>query len=147
MSVPRKTAFYASIAVILGSLVGNTQAQSLQAIAERTGTARSLASSLTARRPGDILTIIIKEKTKIRHDEKVNRSASNSLSAKLESFRIKPDVFHQGILPDLDIRSAKTQEAQSKQEKDNNFEARMAVVVSDVMPNGNLVTTTAMQRH
>ena len=139
MSQQHRILFHLSFALLAGSLVGTASAQSIQAMAEREGIARSLASSLTARRPGDILTILIKEKVKIRQDAKVNRSSINSFAAKLESFRIKPDVFKLGLLPDLDVRSSKTQKAQSKQEKDDTFEARMAVVVQDVLPNGNLL--------
>ena len=43
------------------------------------------------------------------------------------------------MLPEIDIRSSRIFDGEAKQEKDSNFEARMAVMIVDRMPNGNLV--------
>ncbi len=114
-------------------------AQSLFARARRAGGTRNLISDHTARAIGDILTIVIKEEHSVKQEDKTSRSAKTSLAASLESFNIKTNAFKAGILPDLDVRSDRKQEGQAKQERDTSFEARIAVVVADVLPNGNLV--------
>ena len=115
-------------------------AQSLHALAAQRGKVRGLISTLSARGRGDLLTIVIKEQHKVSSDDKVDRSKNSSLAIKLESFDISSEAFG-GVLPDLDIRSNQTQKGQGKQEKDATFEARIAVVVRDVLQNGVLVVS------
>lgn len=115
-------------------------AQSLHALAAQRGKVRGLITTLSARGRGDLLTIVIREEHKVTNEDKVDRAKNSSLALRLESFDISPGAFG-GVLPDLDIRSNQTQKGQAKQEKDSNFEARIAVVVRDVLQNGVLVVS------
>lgn len=87
---------------------------------------------------GDILTVVIKEGTKLKQEDKVNRTTSTSLAARLESFNLD-NLFINGDLPKVDARQSRSHEGNAKQEKDSTIETRIAVIVVDVHPNGNLV--------
>lgn len=87
---------------------------------------------------GDILTVVIKEGAKLKQEDKVNRTSSTSLNARLESFNLD-NLFHAGALPKVDVRQSRSQDGGAKQEKDSTIETRIAVIVVDVLPNGNLV--------
>ncbi|MFQ5504060.1 MAG: flagellar basal body L-ring protein FlgH [Planctomycetota bacterium] len=130
-------------ALAIVSAVASTEAcaQSLFARGVKSKTYRALVSDHTAYSIGDILTIVIKEEHKVNQDDKVNRTQKSTLAAKLESFKIKPDVFKASLLPDIDVRSSKSFEGNGKQQKDGKFEARIAATVKDVLPNGNLVVS------
>jgi len=117
------------------------EAQSLHALAAQRGKVRGLITTRSARGRGDLLTIVIREEHKVKNEDKVDRSKSSTLALKLESFDIKPDAFKGGLLPDLDIRSDQTQKGIGKQDKNQTFEAHVAVVVRDVLQNGVLVVS------
>ena len=50
-----------------------------------------------------------------------------------------PFLLKSNTLPKIDARTEKGQKGQAKQEKDSRFDANVAVIVVDVLPNGNLV--------
>jgi flagellar L-ring protein precursor FlgH len=114
-------------------------AQSLFARSSSAGGRHSLISDHTAQAIGDILTIIVREQHSVKQEDKTTRTKQSSFQASLESFKIKPSMFKGGILPDLDVRSSSSNEGQAKQERDSKFDARVAVTVVDILPNGNLV--------
>lgn len=101
----------------------------------------SLIADLRARSVGDILTISIDESHQVKNEDKVDRSNETSLSAVLDSYTLSDDTFKTNVLPELDIRQSREFEGQSKQEKDSNLSASIAVIVVDVQPNGNLVVS------
>ncbi|MCA8955319.1 MAG: flagellar basal body L-ring protein FlgH [Planctomycetes bacterium] len=96
-------------------------------------------SDTTARNVGDILTVVIAENHKVKNEDKVDRSASNNLAWRLEAYTLGSHLLKENILPKIDSRTEKAQSGQAKQEKDAKFDARVAVIVVDVQPNGNLV--------
>lgn len=93
----------------------------------------------TARDVGDILTVVVRERHRVRNEDNVERTNTTSLAAAIEQFTLDDDTFRAGLLPELDVRQRREFEGDAKQEKDSNFEARVAVAVVDVLPNGNLV--------
>ena len=100
---------------------------------------RSMFTDVTARNVGDILTIVISESHSITNEDKVDRSANTSLASRLEAYSLGSDAFKANTLPKVDIRTEREQVGEAKQEKDASFDARIAVIVVDVQPNGNLV--------
>jgi flagellar L-ring protein precursor FlgH len=88
---------------------------------------------------GDILTVVIREATKIKNEDDTERKTSTSLAASLESYTLSDRTFESDALPEIDIRSKREFKGESKQERDDKVEARVAVIVIDVLPNGNLV--------
>lgn len=99
----------------------------------------NLTADNVARDVGDILSIVIQERSKVKNEDKTERDSTTSLRAQIEAFSLSDKFFKTNVLPELDVRSARSFGGEAKQEKDSNFEARMAVMIVDVMPNGNLV--------
>lgn len=100
---------------------------------------RDLFADVSARNVGDILTIVVSETHKIKNEDKVDRRFASTLAARFEAYTLSSDTFKSNTLPKIDIRTEKEHRAEAKQEKDSKFEARIAVIVIDVQPNGNLV--------
>ena len=94
-------------------------------------------SAKTARRVGDILTIVIEENQNIINDEKADLKKGSDLGYQLLDFNIKPNTFQ--TLPSLSGSTTNDFAGTAKYEKKGTFTARLAAVVMDTLPNGNLV--------
>lgn len=105
----------------------------------------SVISDLRARKVGDILTISVREATSVKNEDKVERSNSTSLAARLEAFTLSSDAFHSSNLPKIDVRKDQEFDGESKQRSDSEVRASIAVIVIDVQPNGNLVVAGTRQ--
>lgn len=99
----------------------------------------TLIEDHTAAHVGDLLSIIISEKQRILNEDKVERSNTSSLEARLNAYTLGQDTFNENVLPRFDVSQERQFEGEAKQEKDTTFEARMSVMIIDVLPNGNLV--------
>jgi flagellar L-ring protein precursor FlgH len=122
--------------IVALALAGCAGAQNLFA---KRANARSLFADHRARGVGDVLTVVVKETARVKQEDKVDRQTTSDLSAKLEAFTLTNKAFKSNVLPEFDVTKQSSFEANAKQEKDNNVEARIAVVVIDVLPNNVLV--------
>jgi flagellar L-ring protein precursor FlgH len=123
------------VAAAHGALAAPLPAQNLWKARRSTS---SLAEDHSARAVGDILTVVIEERHRVKNQDKVEQSNQSSLAARLEAFTLSNDTF-KSTLPELDVRQSRSFAGDAKQEKDSSLEARVSVVVIDVLPNGNLV--------
>jgi flagellar L-ring protein precursor FlgH len=102
---------------------------------------RSPGSPITAKiavNKGDIVTVLIAETQNVRNQEQSDLSRATNLNYKVNLFDLKPNVF--GQLPTVvDADSTDGFVGQAKYEKSGAFTARLAAMVVDVLPNGNLV--------
>ncbi|MEW6073611.1 MAG: flagellar basal body L-ring protein FlgH [Planctomycetota bacterium] len=98
---------------------------------------RSMIADKTARRPGDLLTVIISETQKVDDKETSTISKSTNLDYALTSFNLKPSFF--SVLPDVTAESKDDFNGTANYKKDGTFQARITVIVMDALPNGNLV--------
>jgi len=99
----------------------------------------ALIDDLTAAHVGDLLTIIISETQRVKNEDKVERTNTTTLQARMNAYTLGKDHFKENFLPRIDIDQNREFEGEAKQEKDTTFEARMSVMIIDVQPNGNLV--------
>lgn len=99
----------------------------------------SLIADLRAARIGDILTVTIQEAHSVKNEEKTERSNDTSLAARLEAYTLSDKTFQSSGLPKIDIRKEQEFTGESKQNQGSVVKARIAVIVVDVQPNGNLV--------
>jgi len=95
---------------------------------------------IIARNIGDILTIVVKEDHKTKAQDKTDRKQENTLYAKLQAYTITPKTF-KTPLPEVNIKGTQTFKGDNKQERDQEVEARIAVLVVDTLPNGNMVVS------
>lgn len=98
---------------------------------------RGLIAEKTAFRKGDIVTVVIAESQNISNQEASDLSKATNLNYKINLFDIKPNTFD--ILPKLDADSTDGFIGSANYEKTGNFSARIAAVVIDTLPNGNMV--------
>jgi flagellar L-ring protein precursor FlgH len=91
----------------------------------------------TARRPGDLLTVLIEESQDLTNEETANLKKQTSLDYALTSFNIKPSAFD--ILPDLEADSTDDFQGTANYKKKGSFVARITTIVMDVLPNGCMV--------
>lgn len=101
-------------------------------------TAGSPISAKIAVQKGDIVTVLIAESQNVRNQEQSDMSKSTNLNYKVNLFDLKPDVFG-GLPAVVDTDSTDGFTGQAKYEKSGAFTARLAAMVVDVLPNGNLV--------
>ena len=101
----------------------------------------SPGSPITAKiavRKGDLVTVLISESQNVRNQEQSDLSKSTNLNYKVNLFDLKPNVFN-SLPTTVDADSTDGFIGQAKYEKSGAFTARLAAMVVDVLPNGNLV--------
>jgi flagellar L-ring protein precursor FlgH len=97
----------------------------------------SMIADKTARRPGDLITVLIVETQNVRNEETSELRRSTTLDYALENFDIDPDAFDP--LPGLAASSQDDFNGTANYEKKGELKARITALVMDVLPNGNLV--------
>jgi flagellar L-ring protein precursor FlgH len=97
----------------------------------------NIIADKTARRPGDLITVVINESQAVKNEETSQLRRATTLDYKLDSFDIKPDAFDP--LPRLAANSQDDFNGTANYEKNGAFNARITAIVMDVLPNGNLV--------
>ena len=100
---------------------------------------RGLIAEKTALAKGDILTVIISETQNVQNNEASDLSRATNLNYKINVWDIDPDMFDP--LPKVDADSSDGFIGSAKYQKSGNFSARLAAVVVDTLPNGNLVVS------
>ena len=96
-----------------------------------------LVANKTARRMGDLVTIVISEQQDLQAEETSDLGRVTNFDYALQSFNIKPNAFNP--LPDAVAESEDTFRGTANYQKKGNFTARVTAVVIDTLPNGNLV--------
>ena len=96
-----------------------------------------LVADRTARRPGDLVTIVISENQDVRNEETTDISTQKGLDYELSAFNLKANMF--STLPTVESGTEDTFRGSANYEKTGTFSARMTAVVVDTLPNGNLV--------
>jgi len=128
--------------LLAAGLLGQLPAQNLY---KRAAAPRSAIADHRATAVGDVLTILVSEMHKVTNNDKTERTADTSLAARLEAYTLSDDTFKTNVLPKFDARSERSSSGESKQQRDSTVQARFAVVVIDVLPNGNLVVAGMRQ--
>lgn len=122
-------------AAVLLALVPAAAGQSLYKKGKRNHA--PLISDNRARAVGDVVTVVIDEDQTVENSENVKQDESSSAKADVTTFTPAPDLPGE-ILP-VEWSSERSYAGQADFKKKGNFETRITAVVTDVMPNGNLV--------
>ncbi len=126
-----------TLAILLG-LSSETSAQGRPgSIYDPSRGPRSAIADKTARKPGDLVTIIIKEEQVVKNQETSNLSKATDLDYQLTNFDLRPNLF--STLPSLAASSSDSFSGTANYQKNGTFEARITAIVIDVLPNGNMV--------
>jgi len=105
----------------------------------------SQIAARTAFRKGDILTVLIRESSNVRNEEASDLAKATNLNYKINLFDISPNTFD--VLPKLDADSNEGFIGSANYQKSGAFTARLAAVVVDTMPNGNMVISGRREIH
>lgn len=97
----------------------------------------NMIADKTARRPGDLITVLIAENQAVKNEETSQLRKATTLDYRLDSFDINPDAFDP--LPRLAASSKDDFNGTANYEKNGEFTARITAIVMDVLPNGNMV--------
>ena len=105
----------------------------------------NLYADATARRRGDILTVVISETTSVSENQKTDTSRDNSVNAALDlvpgSNQLPASVGTTALnkLPALKADSQKSFQGEGKYAYDHKVRSSIAVQVADVLDNGSLI--------
>ena len=105
-----------------------------------------LVAEKTAFRKGDIVNVIIRERQSVKNQEASDLTKSTNLNYKINLFSVKPNTFG-SPLPSIDADSSDGFIGSAKYEKTGNFSARLAAIVVDTLPNGNMVISGRREIH
>lgn len=97
----------------------------------------SLVSDNRAMSVGDVVTIVIDERQKVRNNEKVKTEKSSEVQAEVESFKPDQSLADQVLPIKWDVQ--RDFEGKADYDKQGEFTTRITASVIDVQPNGNLV--------
>src|SRR5262249_56626904 len=92
----------------------------------------NMISDKTARRAGDLITVLIVENQAIKNEETSQLRRATTLDYALTSFDIKPDAFDP--LPRVAATSKDDFNGTANVEKNGEFTARITAMIVDVLP-------------
>jgi flagellar L-ring protein precursor FlgH len=115
------------------------QAQRMGSIYDPDQGPAGLIAEKTAYRKGDILTVVISENQLVSNNESSDLARATNLNYKLNVWDVDPDFGPP--LPAIDADSSDNFNGSAKYEKSGAFSARLAAVVVDTLPNGNMVVS------
>lgn len=132
--------------MVITVFASTTEAGSIWA--KRDKVQKNLYSDDTARKIGDVLTVVISETTKV--DNKVERSLEKTTErsidwdGKIGIDHILPSI--PGISIDTGNGTLQKLDGQADYKDERKVEDKITVVVEDIQPNGNLVVIGTLQR-
>ena len=104
---------------------------------------RSMYSDRKAARTGDILTVVISESVATQSSQSTKSNKSSSIDAGISQFIYPPAISglgtHGGVLPSTKMSAKNDFAGGGEINNTQSLSGRAAVLVSDVLPNGNLV--------
>ncbi len=136
MKIVSKSA--SKIALAAAFLVAGGRAQSLWPAAGQ-GPQASMFADRKAASVGDILTIVVSESVAASNSQSTSSSREASISDAVTNFVYPTSGLHKGSLPSLALSGKASNTGGGDISNTQSLTARAAVLVSDVLPNGNLV--------
>jgi flagellar L-ring protein FlgH len=104
---------------------------------------RSMFADRKASRVGDILTVVIAESVATQSSQSTKSNKSASINAGIDQFLFPPALSglgtHRGVLPATKMSAANDFSGGGQINNTQSLSGRAAVLVADVLPNGNLV--------
>ncbi len=106
-------------------------------------TERGMTADRRAARAGDILTVIVAEIATATSNQSKSANRDNTLEDAISQFIFSPGasglLTHNGVLPTSKVSGQSTYSGGGQINNSQSLTARAAVLVTDVLPNGNLV--------
>jgi len=103
------------------------------------GAQASMFADRKAAMTGDILTIVVSESVAATNSQTTKSSRDSSIADAVQSFLYPGLGTHKGALPSLSVGGKAAYSGGGDVSNNQSLVARAAVLVTDVLPNGNLV--------
>jgi len=103
------------------------------------GSQSSMFADRKAAMTGDILTIVVSESVAATNSQTTKSSRDSSIADAVQSFLYPGLGTHKGALPSLSVGGKAAYSGGGDVSNNQSLVARAAVLVTDVLPNGNLV--------
>ena len=103
------------------------------------GSQSSMFADRKAAMTGDILTIVVSESVAATNSQTTKSSRDSSIADAVQSFLYPGLGTHKGALPSLAVTGKAAYSGGGDVSNNQSLVARAAVLVTDVLPNGNLV--------
>ncbi|HEY3756996.1 MAG TPA: flagellar basal body L-ring protein FlgH [Opitutaceae bacterium] len=134
MKFPRHLTFALTAAALGGTAL---RADSLWATAG--GDPLSMFADRKAHRVGDIVTVVINEAAAASSTQNKQSTRSSTLNDSVTQFIFPSALTHAGSTPSLQLSGASNYAGGGQVTNSNSVTSRAAVLVTDVLPNGNMV--------
>jgi flagellar L-ring protein precursor FlgH len=136
MKIMSKSIFKLAFAAAV--VVGAARADSLWPAASA-GAPNVMIADRKAAHPGDILTIVVSESVTAQNSQSTKSNRDSSISDAVSSFVYPGLGTHKGALPSVQLAGKAAYDGGGDISNNQSLVSRAAVLVTDVLPNGNLV--------
>jgi flagellar L-ring protein precursor FlgH len=136
MKIMSKSA--SKLALVAAVLTAGARADSLWPAAGP-GVPNIMIADRKAARSGDILTIVVSESVTAQNSQSTKSSRDSSISDAVTSFVYPGLGTHKGALPSVQLAGKAAYDGGGDISNNQSLVSRAAVLVTDVLPNGNLV--------
>ena len=125
------------IPFLLLSLAGGARADSLWIA--KGGEPRSLYTDHKGSRVGDIVTVVVQESAAAQTTQNKESTRASTLSDAVTQFVFPTGLTHNGVAPNLSLSGKSDYTGGGQVTNSNSVTSRAAVLITDVLPNGNFV--------
>ncbi len=103
------------------------------------GSDRSMFADRKAGHSGDILTIVVSESVAAQSSQSTKSTRDSSISDALQTFLYPSVGLHKGAMPSLSLSGKAAYDGGGDVSNNQSLTSRAAVLITDVLPNGNFV--------
>jgi flagellar L-ring protein precursor FlgH len=103
------------------------------------GSDRGMFADHRASQSGDILTIVVSEAVAASNNQSKKSTRDSSIADAVTSFLYSSTGLHNGQLPNINVKGTSTNSGSGDVSNNQSLSSRAAVLVTDVLPNRNLV--------
>ncbi len=103
------------------------------------GSDRSMFADRKAARTGDIVTIVVSESVAAQSSQSTKSNRDSTVADAVQSFLYPTTGLHKGALPSLQLGGKAAYNGGGDISNNQSLASRAAALVTDVLPNGNLV--------
>src|SRR3978361_843806 len=100
---------------------------------------RTMYADRKAARTGDIVTIVVSESVAAQSSQSTKSNRDSSVAEAVQSFLYPAPGLHKGALPSIGFGGKATYNGGGDISNNQSLASRAAALVTDVLPNGNLV--------
>ena len=103
------------------------------------GTDRSMYADRKAAHSGDIITVVVSESVAAQSSQSTKSTRDSSITDAVQSFLYPSTGLHKGALPSISLSGKAAYDGGGDISNNQSLASRAAVLITDVLPNGNLV--------